>query len=303
MRHAVKIDQLHATVKVLDHGRAAFHPIATIVIGRSVNLADRCGMDVPAEDAIHLVVLRIADDGLLEFSDKADDIFDFGFHVCAQRPVSETGKATNQIHGPITPHQQDITDVSQVREPAHILDDGVEFMAVHNEQSSAVGRFVNRIFLECDARVISVEGGEEFIVVPDDVDDLRSLAAFAQEFLNDVIVFLRPVDTPAQRPDVDEISHEIECVEFHILKEFEEVARFTAACAKVNIRNPAGAITRCHAGLLYPPFARITKNGELLLFRNNPDFLKTCIPSMTGVLAIDSHLKQFRLLLRAILNV
>ena len=85
-------------------------------------------------------------------------------------------------------------------------------------------------------------------MVADDVDDFRSLPAFAQEFLNDIVVFLRPVDAPAQGPDVDEVANEVERVELHILEKIQKDAGFASARAKVNIRNPTGAITRCHAG-------------------------------------------------------
>ena len=112
-----------------------------------------------AENTIHLVILRVADDRLLKFSDKADDIFDLSLHIGTQGPVSETGEAADEINDPIAPHKQDIPDVSQMREPAHVLDNGVEFMAVHNEQSAAIRCFVNGIFLERDARVMPVEGG------------------------------------------------------------------------------------------------------------------------------------------------
>ena len=85
-------------------------------------------------------------------------------------------------------------------------------------------------------------------MVADDVDDFRSLPAFAQELLNDIVVFLRPVDATAQGPDVDEVPDKVKGVELHILEKIQEDAGFASARAKVNIRNPAGAITRCHAG-------------------------------------------------------
>lgn len=242
------MEKLHASIEVLDHRRAAFDPIAAVVVGGAVDFADRSRMDVAAEDTIHLVILRIAHDGLLEFPDEADDIFDLGLHIGTQRPVPKTGEAADQIDDPIAPHQQDIANVTQMREPAHVLDNSIELMAVHDEQSTAVRRFVDGIFLERHARVVSVKGGEEFIVVADDVNDFSSLPAFAQEFLNDIVVFLRPVDAPAQGPNVDEIADKVEGVELHILEKFEEDAGLASARAKVNIRNPAGAITRCHAG-------------------------------------------------------
>jgi len=85
-------------------------------------------------------------------------------------------------------------------------------------------------------------------VVADDVDDFRSLPAFAQKFLDHIVVFLRPVDASAQGPDVDEVANKVEGVELHILQKIEEDASLASARAKVNIRNPASAIARCHAG-------------------------------------------------------
>ena len=110
-----------------------------------------------AEDALHIVVLGVAHDGLLEFPNKADDIFDLGFHISAERPVAEAGEAADEINDPIAPHEQDIADVSQMREPAHVLDNRVEFVPVHDEQATAVRRFVDGIFLKRHARVVSVE--------------------------------------------------------------------------------------------------------------------------------------------------
>ena len=244
----VKLEKLHASVEVLDHGRAAFNPIATVVVGRAVDFADRSGMDVAAEHTVHIVILRIAHDGLLEFPNEADDIFDLGFDIGAERPVAKAGEAADEINDSIAAHEQDIADVAQVSEPAHVLHNGIEFVSVHDEQSAAVRRFVNGVFLKRHARIMPVEGGEEFVVIADDVDDFRSLPAFAQKFLNDVVVLLRPVNATAKGPNVDEVADKVEGVKLHILQKIEEDAGFAPTRAEMNVRNPTSAIARCHAG-------------------------------------------------------
>ena len=227
----IEVDQFHATIKVLDHGGATFHPIATVVISRSVYLTNRGRVDVPAQDTVNFIVLRIADDGLLKFPDKADHIFDLGFDIGTQGPVSKTGEAADEIDDSIAAHQQDIADVANMREPAHVLHNSIEFVSVHDKQSAAVRRFVNGVFLKRHARIMPVEGGEEFVVVADNVDDFGSLPAFAQEFLNDIVVFLRPVDASTQGPDIDQVAHKLEGVEFHILQEIQQHAGFASTRA------------------------------------------------------------------------
>ena len=85
-------------------------------------------------------------------------------------------------------------------------------------------------------------------MVADDVDDLGAFPAFAQKLLDNIVVFLRPVDASTQSPDVDEVANKVEGVELNILEKFQKDAGLASARAKVNIRNPASAIARCHAG-------------------------------------------------------
>lgn len=85
-------------------------------------------------------------------------------------------------------------------------------------------------------------------MIADDVDDFGALPAFAQKLLNDIVVFLRPVDTTAQGPDINEIADKVKGVELHILKKIQEDARLASTSAKVNIGNPACAVTHCHSG-------------------------------------------------------
>ena len=161
--------------------------------------------------------------------------------------MAETCEVADQIDDPVALHEEDIADVTQVREPPHVLNNRVQLVPVHYEQAASIRRFVNGIFLECHACVVSVEGGEEFIVIPDDVDDFGPLPAFAQKFLDDIVVLLRPVDASTQGPDIDQVAHKVEGVEFHILQEIQEHAGFASTRAEMNIRNPASAIARCHA--------------------------------------------------------
>lgn len=80
----VKAEQGHLPVAVLYDSCAAFHPVSTVVVGDALKFSLGGRVDVTAENAIHLVVAGIPNDRLLKFSDKADDVFHFRFHVGAQ---------------------------------------------------------------------------------------------------------------------------------------------------------------------------------------------------------------------------
>ena len=48
-----------------------------------------------------------------------------------------------------------------------------------------------------------------FIVVPLIVNYFSAFSTLAKEFLDDIIVFLRPINTPLQRGNVDEVPNKI----------------------------------------------------------------------------------------------
>jgi len=65
-------------------------------------------------------------------------------------------------------------------------------------------------------------------VVTWDVNDARSLARFAENLLDDVVVLLRPVTTATQLPDIDQIAHDIERLAFVFAQEIEQRAGIAA---------------------------------------------------------------------------
>jgi hypothetical protein len=57
--------------------------------------------------------------------------------------------------------------------------------------------------------VHALEFAQKFVVVAGDIDDARALARFAQYFLNNVIVLLRPVPGASKPPAVDNVANQI----------------------------------------------------------------------------------------------
>src|SRR5438105_5978858 len=92
---------------------------------------------------------------------------------------------------------------------------------------------------------VSVDPAEirnQFVVISGNIDDPGSFTRFAQNLLNDVVMFLRPVNAATERPDVDQIADDIEHVEFVFAQESQECAAVCGASAEMGIRDPAGSI-------------------------------------------------------------
>ncbi len=89
--------------------------------------------------------------------------------------------------------------------------------------------------------VDSAKAANEFIVIAGDVDDLCSLARGAQDFLDDVVVLLRPIDSAAELPDIDQIAHDVERADIVPAQEIEEGRGLAVARAEMQIGDPRGA--------------------------------------------------------------
>jgi len=94
-----------------------------------------------------------------------------------------------------------------------------------------------------DGAVVAVKARDKLVVIPRDIDHTRPLATGAQDFLDHVIVRLRPIDPATQRPHIDQVSDHIKGFEFVSAEEMQQGFSFTPAGAQVDIRDPAGAVS------------------------------------------------------------
>ena len=99
------------------------------------------------------------------------------------------------------------------------------------------------VFLDLDISVSPTEARHQFIVISRDVNYACALAGFAQNFLDHIVVLLWPVSDAPQRPDVDQIAHDVESVEIGLAEKIQKRGGVTAARAQVRVGYPRGAIT------------------------------------------------------------
>lgn len=155
-------------------------------------------MDVPTEHSLDVVARGITNDCLFVRADEADRVFDPCFDCFTERPITEAENAPDGVHQRVKTEKELVTEVAEEGEPPDVLHNGVEFMPMQNEEAAPVGRGMHSMLLNRDCAIGAKVAGEKFVVIPGDTDDSRAFARFAQDLLDDVIVLLRPVNSPAQ---------------------------------------------------------------------------------------------------------
>src|SRR4051812_9230865 len=115
-------------------------------------------------------------------------------------------------------------------------DHHVEQIAMNDQESSSVGRYMNDTLRHFDAAEMrAIEFSQELVVVAGDVDDAGALARPAQQFLYDIVVGLRPIPSGSEHPAVDDIADEINDVSFVVAKKFEQFFGLAAFGAEVQV--------------------------------------------------------------------
>ena len=234
--------QFELAVVVFDQRGAVFHPITAVIIGRLPDLANDRAMDMAAEHALDVEAFGITNDRGFVGADKAHRVLDPLLDRLAQRPITESKDPAHGVHERIEREQKLVAEIAEEREPPDVLHHGVELVAVEDENAAPVRGDMHGVFLDSNRSVGPEMAGEEFVVIARDVDDPRSFARLAQDFLDDVVVFLRPVDSAAERPDINQVTDDVEGVEFVFFQESEERIRAAAPRAQVDVGNPRSTI-------------------------------------------------------------
>ena len=118
------------------------------------------------------------------------------------------------------------------------MDDGVELVAVDDQEVAAVGSYVGVAVGDLDAAEMrALERPQELVVIAGDVDDARALAALAQQLLDHVVVRLRPVPGAAQPPAVDDVADQIDRLGVVVAQEVEQELGLGRLRAEMDVRD------------------------------------------------------------------
>ena len=115
--------------------------------------------------------------------------------------------------------------------------DHVELVTVNDEIALAVSRGMNRPSLDLDAAEGQAEElAGEFIVIAGNEHHPRAATNLAQQFLDDVVMHLRPVPARAQPPAIDDVADQVDRVGLDVAQHVQNKMGLAAARAEMQIR-------------------------------------------------------------------
>ena len=72
-------------------------------------------------------------------------------------------------------------------------------------------------------------------MIAGDENDVSPFAGFPEEFLNDIVMRLRPIMFPAQAPEIHHVADEVQPVKFCGAQKLQQAGGITTACAEMQI--------------------------------------------------------------------
>src|ERR1700733_12666138 len=117
-------------------------------------------------------------------------------------------------------------------------DQPIEFMSMEDQETLSIRSRVDRILLNRDATEHPEVIANLFVVVTGDIDYSGTLSAFSKKFLDDVVIFLRPIEATLQRGKIDQVPNDIQRLKIILFKKIQQRFSLADFIAKMNIRNP-----------------------------------------------------------------
>src|SRR6266568_7063088 len=142
---------------MLDQRRAAFDPIAVIVISDIADLANFGRMDVAADDSMSAALMRRTRDDFLKARNELHRVLDLLLEVRGNRPIRQTALAAHPIQDTVELEQQSVGIVAEQREPLGVENDAVEFVAVQHQQTLSIGGLVHRLENQLDTAEVKAD--------------------------------------------------------------------------------------------------------------------------------------------------
>lgn len=228
---------------MFDDRAAGLDEIPSIHIKDPADVANRRVMDMAAHDPIGMVAPRRFSESRLEGADKIHRVFDLEFGPLRQGPIGESECPASLVKPKIQPKRHVVSPIAKKSDPARVLDDDVELVAMDHEQPLTAGRHMvsmigNLYAAENHARITA----GKFIVISRQENHPCPLADLPQELLQDVIVGLRPVPSVPEPPTVNYVANEVNSRGIIVFEEIQQKLRLAASRAQMDIREEEGAV-------------------------------------------------------------
>ena len=221
---------------MLGDGRAALDPVAGIDVAEPAESEDAGVVDMAADHAVGADAPGLVAERLLEGADIFYGVLDFLLEPGRQRPEAEAEAAAEVVEHGVENQGQLVGAFAEEGEPARVANDGVELVAMDDQEAAAVGGQVDDLVDDFDAAEMGAEiVAQELVVIAGNVDDARPLACLAEKLLDHVVVLLRPVPAAPQAPAVDDVADQIDRFGIVIAQEIEKQARLAPLGAEMDV--------------------------------------------------------------------
>ena len=158
---------------------------------------------------------------------------------------------------------QVVGPIAEEGEPLRMAHDDVEFVAMNDEVAFAVSRCMDRAALDLDpAEGQAEELTGELIVVAGNEHHPRAPADLAQQFLDDIVMRLRPVPAGAETPAVDDVADQIDRVGLDMAEHVQDEMGLAAARAQVQIREKKRPVSMRRMGLGHESASRGERTND-----------------------------------------
>lgn len=188
------MDDFELTVMRFTNGRAAFHPITGIDVMNAVYFTRRRMVDVAANDAVSIVFFGLGDECGFKVANITHRLFDFALEKRRKRPIGKAKFAAQDVEINIQPKRGFVGPIAKQGEPLGIAHNDIELIAVKDQIFPAIRGLMHRVANDFDAaKPAAAIGSQSVIMIAWNVDETCALSNEPEEFLQDVILRLRPM--------------------------------------------------------------------------------------------------------------
>jgi len=238
----MEMNEFYLAVKIFHQSRAAFNPITTVQILHPVDHLHLRPVDVTADDPLRILLARHRGQRAFVLGHELHRRLRLELQIRRQRPVTETQRPPQPVEVQIEIQDPVINVRTQFFEQMIEMRQPVRLMPVDHQVFFAICADMHHLARHRHtAETHADELLRKLIMIARDIDDLRLLAALAQQFLDQRVVIIPPKPAEPQLPAVDQIAHDIEILAIHHLQEIQQFLDATVTGAEVNVRNPDGS--------------------------------------------------------------
>src|SRR5690348_11524093 len=180
-------------------------------------------MDMAADHAVDPALSRFAGQLPLERAYEIDRVLDLEFGPGRERPIGQAQPPARFVEMRVDEEREVVGPVAEEGEPFRMTHHDVEFVAMNDKVALAVGGRVNRPPLDLNAPEGQAEElTGELVMVAGHEHHPRAAPDLAQQFLDHVVVRLRPVPAGAEAPAVDDVADQIDGVSLDMTQHVQD---------------------------------------------------------------------------------